>query len=176
MPVDSENAFRFVNVTPGEYVVRTSWQHAGNQIHFAAAGALLDDTASDVDLGALSALTGHSLGVRIQTVDRGGASLETQLHPALTVSGHLTDADGQPVTGRILQWSLPSFGSEDQPAWIYRTQTDASGAFAVSGIVPGVELRPQFEEWQLPTSAAGTLEVELRDLRDPREDELPQRR
>ena len=72
--------------------------------------------------------------------------IEIVMGPAASVSGVLRDPSGTPVADQVLDWTCM-----DWPQGLYRTTTDAQGAFtllevpartALSGAHPGTDLRP----------------------------------
>jgi hypothetical protein len=81
--------------------------------------------------------------------------VDLPLLPAASADGTLVDANGAPVAGRVLRWTLPTWADARIGLWLFTTTTGADGRFSIGGLPPGVQLVPSAATPSLPPLPAG---------------------
>lgn len=77
------------------------------------------------------------VGFRRREYDVAGPGLSgiaIRLYEPGSVEGKLLDANGQPLKGQKITFSL---SNEDHILWPYETQSDQEGCFTINGLIPG---------------------------------------
>ncbi len=81
-------------------------------------------------------------------------SLQLILQTAAGLRGQLVDAAGQPVAGRLLQWTLSGWGGRDA-TWLFVATTDRDGRFEIGGVPAGRATAAASGTPELPTLSPG---------------------
>ena len=115
---DSTGTFLFDGLEPGTYTLEFAPPWESNHLRTWWGGSADQNEAVTLDVGQDQQLTG----------------LRAQLRPGAVVTGVLTDADGSPLGGHVVELLRASGGGWERPSGM---RTRADGVYTFSGLEPG---------------------------------------